>query len=359
MDYKSRTNSILKKIDQGGADWFFVTDLFNVRYLSGFTGSSASLLISPDQQYILTDGRYTEQVSREVSEYQVVIQGNRKEMEAISDIVGDVSDKIIWFEADNYTVARFSALQKAISAKSFIPKRSVIELLRVVKEEPEILALKNALKLAEDALEKALHEIHEGMSERELARFLLDEMWRAGAVKESFDPLVLFGARSSMCHGKASDNKLNKGDVILMDFGCLMPDGYNSDITRTIFFGQPSDELKNMYQCVFDANRAAEEHICAGMSGVRADEYARDIIRKAGRIDQFMHGLGHGVGLEIHESPRLSPLADHQLESGHVVTVEPGVYASGTGGIRIEDMVVIREGSCEIMNNSTKELIIL
>jgi Xaa-Pro aminopeptidase len=359
MDYKSRTSSVVKTIKQGGADWFFVTDMSNVRYLSGFTGSSASLLISLDQQYILTDGRYTEQVSREVSEYQVVIQGNRKEMQAISDIIGDASDKIIWFEADNYTVARFTALQEAIPVKSFIPKRSVVELLRVVKEESEILALKQALKLAEDAFQEALDEIHEGMSERELARFLLDEMWRAGAVKESFDPLVLFGARSSMCHGKASDNKLKRGDVILMDFGCLMPDGYNSDITRTIFFGQPSDELKNMYQCVFDANRAAEEHICAGISGVEADEYARDVIRKAGRVDQFMHGLGHGVGLEIHESPRLSPLADHQLESGHVVTVEPGVYVAGTGGIRIEDMIVIRDNGCEIMNNSTKELLVL
>ncbi len=359
MDYKSRTASVLKTIDQGDADWFFVTDLSNVRYLSGFTGSSASLLISPDRQYILTDGRYTEQVSREVSEYQAVIQGNRKEMQAISDIIGDASDKIIWFEADNYTVARFSALQDAIPAKSFIPKRSVVELLRVVKEEPEILALKQALKLAEDAFQKALDEIHEGMSERELARFLLDEMWRAGAVKESFDPLVLFGPRSSMCHGKASNHTLKTGDVILMDFGCLMPDGYNSDITRTIFFGQPSEELKSMYQCVFDANRAAEDSICAGISGVQADKYARDVIRKAGRIDQFMHGLGHGVGLEIHESPRLSPLADHQLESGHVVTIEPGVYVAGVGGIRIEDMVVIRDGACEIMNNSTKELIIL
>jgi len=359
MDYKSRTSSVVNTIKQGGADWFFVTDLSNVRYLSGFTGSSASLLISPDQQYILTDGRYTEQVSREVSEYQVVIQGARKEMQAISDIIGDASDKIVWFEADNYTVARFTALQEAIPVKSFISKRSVVEFLRVVKEESEILALKQALKLAEDAFQEVLDEIHEGMSERELARFLLDEMWRAGAVKESFDPLVLFGARSSMCHGKASDNKLQRGDVILMDFGCLMPDGYNSDITRTIFFGQPSDEQKNMYQCVFDANRAAEEHICAGMSGVEADEYARDVIRKAGRVDQFMHGLGHGVGLEIHESPRLSPLADYQLESGHVVTVEPGVYVAGVGGIRIEDMVVVRDGSCDVMNNSTKELIIL
>ncbi|MGC9326925.1 MAG: M24 family metallopeptidase [Candidatus Hinthialibacter sp.] len=234
-----------------------------------------------------------------------------------------------------------------------------MEQLRAVKDGDEIEAIRRALHIAEAAFHKALEVIREGMTERELAHFLLNEMWRGGAVKESFDPLVLFGPRSSLCHGKPSDRPLENGDVALMDFGCLTPDGYNSDITRTVFFGRPSSELKEMYECVQAANQAAEDHLHANLSGAEGDQLAREVIRQAGREEQFMHGLGHGVGLEIHEAPRMSPLSESDLAAGNVITVEPGVYAAGTGGVRIEDMIILREDGCEVLNTSTKEMIVL
>lgn len=341
------------------ADWLFITNPHNVRYLSGFTGSYASLLIHSEKRCILTDGRYAEQVQNEVDDYTPVIQGNRKEMQAVSDIVGDLSDQTLWFEGEHLSVARYTALCESAPAKRYQAKRGLVEQRRAVKDANEIGAIRRALQIAEAAFHKVLDFIHEGMTERELAHFLLDEMWRGGAVKESFDPLVLFGPRSSMCHGKPIDNPLKKGDVVLMDFGCLMPDGYNSDITRTVFFGRPSSELKEMYECVQAANQAAEDCLQANLSGARGDQFAREVIRKAGREEQFMHGLGHGVGLEIHEAPRMSPLSENDLAAGNVITVEPGVYVAGTGGVRIEDMIVLREDGCDVLNTSSKEMIVL
>lgn len=359
MNYPSRIRAIQQTMAAENADWFIVTNLNNIRYLTGFTGSYAVLAISADRPCILTDGRYAEQVRREVNYCKAEIQGNRKEMQALRDIVGDTNGQTIWFEGEHMTVTRYTALCEAIPARAYIAKRNVVEGLRAVKDAEEIDAVRRALLIAEEAFVKALDIIREGMTERELAHFLFETMWRAGAVKNAFDPLILFGARSSMCHGKPSDNTLKNGDIVLMDFGCLIPEGYQSDITRTVFFGQPTDEKKHMYETVKAANLAAEKQLRAGIGGVRGDEFAREIIRQAGRVEQFVHGLGHGVGLEIHEAPRLSPLSEHDLASGNVVTVEPGVYIAGTGGVRIEDMVVIRENECEVLNRATKEMIVL
>lgn len=344
---------------QDGADWFLITNLTNVRYLSGFRGSSASLLIHADRRFILTDGRYSEQVRQEVTEYEPVIQGQRKEMQAIADTVGDISKQTLWFEGEHLSVARYTNLCETVPAKAYIAKRGIVEPLRMVKDMEEIDAIRRALRITEKAYEKALNVIHEGMTERELSHFLWEEMWKAGAVKEAFDPLILFGARSSLCHGKPTDNALKKGDIILMDFGCQMPDGYNSDLTRTVFFGQPNNELKQIYQCVLAANQSAERQLRAGIDGIRGDEFARSVIREAGRAEQFVHGLGHGVGLEIHEAPRMSPISEHELTSGNVITVEPGIYIPGTGGVRIEDMIVIRDRDCEVLNQTAKEMIVL
>ena len=359
MNYPARINKIRQLMEKENVNWFLITNLTNIRYLTGFTGSYASLLVHPETCTILTDGRYSEQVQHETKYCTPVIQGNRKEMQALSDIVGDISNEVMWFEGEHISVTRYTALCEAIPAKAYIAKRGLVEQLRAQKDAEEIDALRRALRVAEDAYAKTLPTIREGMSERELAHTLLEEMWRGGAVKESFDPLVLFGARSSMCHGKPSDALLKKGDIVLMDFGCLMSTGYNSDITRTVFFGNPTDEQKEMYECVKAANLAAEKQLRAGVSGVQGDEFAREVIRNAGRVEQFMHGLGHGVGLEIHESPRLSPLSENEIVEGQVVTVEPGVYIPNVGGIRIEDMVVIHERECEVLNRSSKEMVVL
>ncbi len=358
MNDLKRVDAILKRMNLDNADWFFVTHLPNVRYLSGYTGTHGVLLISQDRCYILTDGRYAEQVASEAPAFEAVIQGSRKEIEAIRDTVGDLSRQTVWFESEHCSYDRFLTITETIPAKEYVGMKEIVESLRAVKDEEEIQFMRQALRIAEDALAAALGTIHEGMTERELAHTLEHEMWKAGAAKESFESLVLFGPNSSLCHGKPSDRPLRKGDIVLMDFGCVWK-GYCSDITRTVFFGEPSDELKEMYACVLEANRTAAANIKAGMPGIEADEFARAVIRKAGRVDQFVHGLGHSLGLEIHEFPRMSPLFDRKLEPGNVITIEPGVYIPGLGGIRIEDTVVIREDGCEVLNQSSKEMIVL
>jgi Xaa-Pro aminopeptidase len=358
MNYQNRKNAVLKKMTQENADWFFVTNLTNVQYLSGFTGSHAVLMLHPDRQYILTDGRYSEQVVKQVKEYEIIIQGTRKEHEAMKDTVGDISNELVWFESTHCSYDIYETLKEKLSIQNMIGQKDIIEPLRAVKDDEEIACIKKALTVAETALEKAIGQIQEGMTERELAHILEHEMWSQGAPKESFESLILFGPHSSLCHGRPSDTRLQKGDTVLMDFGCVI-DGYCSDITRTVFFGTPSDELIKMYACVLEANQNAEEHIQAGTTGKQADLYAREIIQKAGREKQFVHGLGHGVGLEIHEDPRLSYLSEHTLQEGNVVTVEPGVYVQNLGGIRIEDMIVVRKDGCELLNRFPKDMIIV
>lgn len=358
MNYLKRTEAIVGRMQEEHLDWLIVSNLKNIRYLSGFTGSHAMLLIGPDKRYIVTDGRYDEQVRFEVKNYEPVIQGQRKELEAAHDTLGDISSQRLGFEAEHVSYARVDEIKAALPAADYLPKRGWVEELRMVKDAEEIEIIRKALRIAEESLQSILVNMEEGISERELAHRLEDEMWRRGAEQKSFDTIVLFGARSSLPHGKPSENKLKAGDIVLMDFGCIVQ-GYCSDITRTVFFGKPTDEQKAMYDCVHQAQRNAERNLRAGLHSKDSDELARSVIRNAGRENEFMHGLGHGVGLDIHEAPRLSNLANHTMAPGHVVTIEPGVYIAGVGGIRIENMAVIKEKNCEVLNQSSTEMMIL
>ncbi len=358
MDYQKRTDTLLKQLEPEEVDWFIVTNISNVRYLSGFTGSSAMLLLGKEGCYILTDGRYQEQVAREVPHYEPIIQGKRKPWVAVKEFLGDLSSAFIWFESFHCSFARYEEMCETLDAKEYIGKKNIVENLRARKDEDEIALISKALRIAERAFINALDNIQEGITERELAHLIEHEMWKAGAQKESFESLVLFGSRSSYCHGKPTDKRLKSGDVVLMDFGCVV-DGYCSDITRTVFLGEPDEQFKAIYQHVLHANQTATRNIKAGTHGKDADAFARDIIKSAGYEEKFVHGLGHGVGLEVHEAPRLSYLAETSLESGNVVTIEPGIYLEGMGGIRIENMVVICEEGCEILNQAPTDCIVL
>lgn len=358
MDYQSRKETMIAQLDHWQVDWLMITNLYNIRYLSGYSGSYATLLIGREQQYILSDGRYQEQIGREVNNYQAVIQGKRKWMETVIDTLAGGEGKRIGFEAEHTSVARLEDLKANLPEAEWTPTRRVVEEMRAVKDEAEVGLLRRALEIAENAYQAALPQIREGMTESELAHLLEDEMWQRGAEKESFESLVLFGERASLPHGKPSDRRLQKGDAILTDFGCVK-DGYCSDITRMAVLGQPNDELRTMCELVRQANRRATDAIQAGATGVDADRAAREVIDQGGRGDQFIHGLGHGVGLEVHEAPRLSYLSEDALQSGHVVTIEPGVYVPGFAGVRLENMGVVREGGCEILNQTPAEVVVL
>lgn len=358
MDYSRRKQAVLDAMNDGDADWLLVSHLPNIRYLSGYSGSYAMLLISQDKQYILTDGRYAEQVRNEVVGFDLVLQGKRKQHETVRDTIGDLSGATVWFEAEYLSHANTLLLQEHVPAKQYVPRARVIETLRECKEEAEIDAVRRALAISEGALGVALESLREGMTERELNHLLFEESWKAGAEKESFESLILFGERSSLPHGKPGNRALKKGDTVLMDFGCVV-DGYCSDITRTVFFGTPNDEQRSMYETVLESHKRSSDALAPGKSGKEIDAVARDVITSAGRGDQFIHGLGHGVGLQVHEAPRLSYVSESTLAAGNLVTIEPGVYIPDVGGIRIENMVVVREGDPEVLNAFSTELTVV
>ncbi len=358
LPYIERQNLLRQRLEREGLTHFLVSSLPNVRYLCGFSGTHALLLIGLERNVIVSDGRYAEQIQSEVVGAELELQGRRKDSETIGDVLSNASGLKLGFEGQHTSVERHKNLVGLSSDHEWISRVNWVEDLRIRKDASEVALLCESLQLAEAAFEEVLPEIRAGMTERELAHRLEDLMWQAGAEKESFETLVLFGSRSSLPHGKPSDFKLVEGMPVLMDFGCLWK-GYCSDITRTVFLGDPGAEFRDAYRVVRDANLAACEAIHAGLTCRDADAAARSVIDNAGRGDLFIHSLGHGVGLEVHEMPRLAPTEEGLLEQGMVVTIEPGIYVPDWGGIRIENMVVITDDSCDVLNRTSTEMTLL
>lgn len=356
MDYISRVQRISDQLQTEKVNWLIVQNLTNIRYLSGFSGSHAVLLISPEKKIIVSDGRYQEQIKQEVVGFETVMEGERHDIDVLTEILGGAQH--VWIEGEHCSVERFNKIDERLPGTTLEAKKYLIEAMRITKDKDEIAVIKKALALAENALQQVFPQITEGMTERKLANILEHEMWKLGAEKESFETLVQFGPRTSLPHGKPSDATLKPGQNILMDFGCIL-NGYCSDITRMAYFGEPSDEMKTIHNLVKQANENAANHIREHMTTIQADEFARSVIQEGGYGDQFFHGLGHGLGIDIHEDPRLTYRSDETLKAGNVVTIEPGIYIEGTGGVRLEDTAVITEDGCEILNQSSKEMLIL
>lgn len=356
MDYVSRVRRISDQLQFEKVNWLIVQNLTNIRYLSGYSGSHAVLLISPEKKVIVSDGRYQEQIKKEVVGFETVMEGERHDIDIIKEVLG--SAQHVWIEGDHCSISRFNKIDEGLPNATVVPKKYLVEAMRITKDDDEIKVIKKALALAEDALEKVYPQIKEGMTERDLANTIEHEMWKLGAEKESFETLVQFGPRTSLPHGKPSNATLKSGQNILMDFGCIL-NGYCSDITRMAYFGEPSDEMKTIHNLVKEANENAANNIREHMTTKQADEFARSVIRDGGYGDQFVHGLGHGLGIDIHEDPRLTYRSEETLKAGNVVTIEPGIYVEGKGGVRLEDTAVITEDGCEILNQSSKEMLIL
>ncbi len=358
--FEGRRQRLVQALPSFRIDAILVTSLPNVRYLTNFSGSHAVLLLTAEGGVLISDGRYTEQIASEVSGLDIEIQGARKELDVVAEIVGahtSATDRV-GVEADAISHARYEAIAKRIAPKELVSTNSAVERLRQTKDEGEIERIRRALAITEDAIAAARTQIVEGMTERELAHEIEHRMWLLGAERESFESLVLFGERSSLPHGKPGERKLRPGDIILTDVGCVL-DGYCSDITRTCCFAHPPEGLEEAYAAVVEAVRCTEAGLRAGMTGREADAIARGALIAAGRGDQFIHSTGHGVGIEIHEAPRLALTNEETLHAGEIVTVEPGVYVEGWGGIRVEDMVVVRESGCERLNKSSTELTVI
>lgn len=352
--FERRLEKLRKKLAGLGVDAFLTFTPANRRYLSGFTGTSGYVVVTQDQAVFLTDSRYTEQARAQCPAFTVVDHGNTF-WDSLAQQLAKLGARRLGFEKRHLTVGWLEDAQRKVPGVEWIGTEAVVEELRLVKDDGEIARIRRAQELADELFAQLVAELRPGMTELQVAHKLLMGALAAGASGMSFETIVASGWRSALPHGTASDKVIEAGDLVTIDFGCVL-DGYVSDMTRTVVMGTATERQREIYQLVLKAQEAGIEAIRAGRSGREVDAIARAVIQEAGFGDNFGHGLGHGVGLEIHEEPRLSPLGRHVLEPGMVVTVEPGVYIPGWGGVRIEDLIVVGDDGPINLTRTPKHL---
>lgn len=338
-------------------DGILITSTYNRRYASNFTGTAGVVLISFDKAIFITDFRYVEQATKQCEGFEI-IQQKTSIPEEVAALIASLGIKKLGFEQDHMTFASYKVYEAAIKGAELVPFSGIIEKLRLIKTEPEIKILKEAAEIADAAFKHIITFIQPGRSELEVSNELEFFMRKEGATSSSFDIIVASGLRSALPHGVATDKQIEKGDFVTLDFGAYYK-GYVSDITRTVAVGNPSEQLKEIYQIVLEAQLRGVNGVKPGISGKEADALTRDYITEKGYGEYFGHSTGHGIGLEVHEGPNLSIKSDIVLEPGMVVTVEPGIYIPGVGGVRIEDDTLITNDGNERLTYSSKELIIL
>jgi Xaa-Pro aminopeptidase len=325
--------------------------------LSGFTGSAGYLIITMDDAVLFTDFRYRTQAPKEVIDFTVIEHGASAQA-SIYEWLQSKKVKRVGFEQTTLTYAEFRDIEQNFQGLTLVPTADWIEQLRMVKDDAELHVMQEAAKLADDTFEHMIHFVKPGMTEKEVALEIEFFMRRHGATSSSFETIVASGERSALPHGIASDRVIGRDEFVKLDFGAYYK-GYCSDITRTLFIGTPTKKHVEIYQIVLEAQLAGVEQIRIGMTGKQADALTRDIIKRYGYNGYFGHGTGHGLGMEIHEAPRLSPTGEVVLKSGMTVTIEPGIYIPDFGGVRIEDDVVLTPNGAVRLTQSTKELIVL
>lgn len=335
---------------QHRVDAFLVTKMENVRYLSGFTGSTAVLLVTQRGGVFLTDSRYATQSETEVSGFSVrILRRGETMMERIARLIRTRRYHRVGFESGDLRVGVFQTLRKALGTISLVPMRPGVEALRMVKRSQEIDELEVAIRRAEQAFKRVKKQIRPGRGEDEIALAMEYSMRKNGAARAAFDTIVASGVRSAMPHGIASSKKIAGGDLLIVDFGAES-NGYFSDMTRTLYVGR---RLSGEKKAIFDVVRAAQEAAIAvvrpGIPFGEIDRAARGLINKAGYAPFFGHGTGHGIGLEVHELPGVTPGNETLVQEGMVFTIEPGVYLPGLGGVRIEDMVLATGDGCRLL----------
>lgn len=340
-------------------DCVLVTSDVNRRYFTGMKSSDGTVIAFRNKAYLIIDFRYIEKARATVTSAEVIEQ--KKLYNQLAELIHSHSAKNIAVESQTMTINQLNTLKKHIRDIEFIDTdvlSNAINLLRMVKDDYEISCIKKAQEIAETAFEGILDFIKEGVTEREIAMELERLMAVNGSEGVSFETIVLSGENTSMPHGVPSDKKVKKGEFVLMDYGAVW-NGYHSDMTRTVCIGEPTDEMRKVYNIVLTAQMTAINVAHAGMTGQELDLIARDIISKEGYGEYFGHSLGHGVGLEIHEKPNASPNYAHILNENAVLTVEPGIYIAGKFGVRIEDFVVLHENGCINLTKSAKNIISL
>ena len=357
----ARIEKLREQMKALGLDSILISNRSNIRYLSGFTGSSALIYLGHNQKVLITDFRYIEQATLQCPEFEIFNQTTKGLIGAALEIAKNHEDKHIGFESDHTNYSTYLSL-KEHDEFVFVPTKEIVENLRQVKDASEIEKLKQAEHIGDLAFEHIIpfiqREYKKGLTETDIALELERFMRMQGASGNSFNPIIAAGSKSSLCHAVPGKETLHEGDFLVMDFGCIY-EGYCSDMTRTVVIGQPSPKHIEIYETVLKAQQEALAAIKSGVKGKEIDAVARKVITDAGYGEYFGHGLGHSVGIDIHENPRFSTAEERTIEEGMVLTVEPGIYLPGFGGVRIEDMVVVTKEGIENLTHSKKELIII
>ncbi len=333
-------------------DAILISQPENRRYMSGFSGSAGWLLITAGRALLATDFRYYEQVGREAPGFELA-QIKTKFSDLLPDLFADLGVERLGFESQHVTVDQLDTWRQEVDGVEWVPLKDTVEGIRSIKEEAEIDALRRSVALTDAAFAHLVERIRPGMTEREAAWEIEAYMRGHGASKVAFDLIVAAGPNGALPHARPGDHVIRAGEPIVVDIGCLV-EGYCSDMTRTICLGQPSAKYLEVWDLVLQAQEAVEAMVRAGVSGVEADAAARDLITEAGYGEYFGHGLGHGVGLAVHEGPRASRLSEDTFEAGMTLTIEPGIYLPGEFGVRLEDLVLIGQEGIEILTNTPK-----
>lgn len=350
---------IQQKLVEKDLDAILILDEKNQRFAAGFPFTDGSVLVTREKTWLMTDSRYIEAAQKAVPDCVTVqmFDKNNSQTALLTQALKEASISRLGAEEEKISHGRYLALEKQLGLP-LIPAQELLSSLRASKTQDEIDSMIKAQRISEKALEEVLHIIKPGMSERELAAELVYRMLRHGSEGNSFDPIVVTGAKTSLPHGVPGDEIIKEGDFVTMDFGSLK-DGYCSDMTRTVAVGHVSEEMRNVYSIVLKAQLAGIAAAKAGVQGRQIDGAARKVIEDAGYGQYFGHGFGHSLGLDIHEAPNANPGGTVPMPVGAVVSAEPGIYLPGRFGVRIEDVMVLQEGGCEVITQAPKELLVL
>ena len=362
MDYTARLRRLQSALEGDKLDFFLVTHLPNVRYLSGFTGSAAALLIGDNGATFFTDGRYTTQAKAEVHGTKIVIARKSPAMAAAEWLVGSVRrsrPRRLGIEPEAITAGLHERIAKQLAGKLRLRHAPpLVERARMIKDADEIAHIRRAVKLGASLFQVALKTIRPGAREVEVAAAMEYSSRRAGAEAMSFSTIIASGARSALVHGRASEARIPSRGFVVCDFGVILA-GYCSDRTRTVHVGRAGSAARDLYNAVLDAQAAAIAAVRPGATAADVDRAARRVLRRRKLARYFSHSTGHGLGLEVHEAPRLAAGQEQKLEPGLVITIEPGAYIPGKQGVRIEDVVVVTSEGCEVLTPEDKDFTVL
>ena len=357
--FENRVNKLSNIIADLGYDGFYITNITNIRYLTGFTGSAGLLFILHNQAFFFTDGRYIQQSKQQVQNAEIYIISTNY-FDAIKKVIKqfNAGDLKIAFEATHMSYAYYSDLINNFAKIDWIKTDSIIENIAAVKDEDEIAALQTAIDITDEVFTKIIPEIKSGVTEKHIAARISYLFKTHGADGDSYESIIAAGPNSALPHARPTDREFQKGDFIVMDFGALYK-GYHADMTRTVLIGPPSDKHQEIYDIVLQSNLNGIRTAKAGIPCCDVDFACRSIIDQHGYGELFNHSTGHGIGLEVHTLPRIHKNNKILLEQNHVITIEPGIYIPNWGGVRIEDDCLIELDQCIPMNRSTKDLISL